>query len=310
MKKIRLLYLATAPIAMPLLRSLAGDERFEVALVITGPDRPAGRAMKLTPPEIKTAAVSLGLPVFQPENVNAPETAERFRREAPDLAVVFAYGQILSQSLLDIPHSGCVNVHCSLLPKYRGASPIQAALLAGETETGISLMKMEASMDTGPVYDQATLPIDSDDDALTLRDKLADFSAEKTPDVLALIAAGQLPPRPQNHPEATHCKKISKEDGHIHWEEPAEMIARRIRAYAGWPGTYALWKDKRLKILKVQAIDEPGAIGLVRKADGRVLVGTGNGSIALLSVQPEGKAVQSIDEFIKGHAGFCGEHLN
>jgi methionyl-tRNA formyltransferase len=307
MKKIPLVFIGTADIGAPLLKALATDPRFEVKLVVSQPDKPAGRKLELTPSAIKAEAIKLGLEVYTPDKFNTPETLAILQKLKPQMIVLMAYGKIIKKAILDLPPLGCINVHASLLPRHRGASPIQNCLLAGDKKTGISIMRMAEGMDTGPVYAMFEFPIKDEDNAETVWTKIAKLTAEKTPDSLIKIADGKLKAKPQDDPKSTLCAKIEKTDGEINWSEPAETILRKIRAYAGWPGTYTFWSGKRLKILEASATTEkpmgqPGTINGDR-------VASGQGSIILKTVQLEGKKAQPIEEFAKGQKGFEGSLL-
>ncbi len=310
-QKLPIVFIGTADIGAPLLRALSNDPRFEVKLVVSQPDKPAGRKLELQPTAIKAEALKLGVPVFQPEKINTPESLAELRKHKPEMIVLMAYGKILKKDLLDLPPMGCINVHASLLPRHRGASPIQFCLLSGDNKTGISIMRMEEGMDTGPVYALFDFPISDEDNAETVWEKIAKLTAEKTPDILVSIAEGKLKPKPQDDSKATFCSKIEKEDGLIDWTEPATTIARKVRAYAGWPGTYTFWAGKRLKIIRGTASDltfahEPGTVTLEKE---QVRVTAGEGELILIEVQLEGKKAQPIGEFIKGHPGFVGSEL-
>ena len=311
MNKISLIFIGTGNIGVPLLEALAEDERFDVKLVITQVDKPAGRKMELTPSPIKQKADELGIEIAQPDKINEVENVKKCEKIKPDMIVLYAYGQILSKELLDIPKFGSINVHASLLPKYRGASPVQQSLLSQDEKTGISIMKMEEKMDSGPVYKQFDLQISDDDNALTLADRLANLSAHEIPDLLYTIAQGDLSPAPQDDSQASYCEKIQKSDGEINWNEDAKTIHAKIRAYTGWPGTFTFWDNKRLKIISGQADAydemEPGKI--IEK-DHLIFIGTKKGSIVPDNVQLEGKTVQDINAFIKGYPDFIGAGLD
>ncbi|MBI5422423.1 methionyl-tRNA formyltransferase [Candidatus Peregrinibacteria bacterium] len=309
--KIPILFIGTADIGAPLLRALSADKRFEVRLVVAQPDKPAGRKLELTPCAIKAEALKLGLPVFTPEKINTPEALEELRKHKPAMIVLMAYGKILKQELLDLPPLGCINVHASLLPRHRGASPIQNCLLSGDSKTGISLMRMEAGMDTGPVYAQFDFPIMEADNAETVWAKISKLTADKTPDTLIQISEGKLKPKPQDDSKATFCAQIEKTDGEIDWTESAEAIARKVRAYAGWPGTHTFWDGKRIKILRANSatVSYTHTPGTVTAELGQVRVTTGDGELVLEEVQMEGKKAQPIGEFIKGHPAFVGTVL-
>lgn len=309
MQKICLVYIGTSEIAAPLLQALAKGDRFEVRLVVTAPDQPAGRKLELQPSPVKKAAQDLGFNVFQPRDINAAESLLKIRELKPDFLVLMAYGQILSEEVLKIPKKGCINIHPSLLPRWRGASPVQSALLEGDAKTGVSLMQMVAQMDAGPVFMQWPMPIAPEYNAITLSEKLAELTAARTPDALAQIAEGNLKAKPQNETQATLCTKIQKSDGQIKWDEPAELIARRVRAYAGWPGTWTRWNGKMLKILEAGVALQAHSTGQVTADSGRIYVGTGLKSLELIKVQLEGKNPLFISEFIKGHPSFIGSIL-
>ena len=310
MNKISLIFIGTGNIGVPLLEALAEDERFDVKLVITQVDKPAGRKMELTPSPIKQKADELGIEIAQPDKINEVENVKKCEKIKPDMIVLYAYGQILSKELLDIPKFGSINVHASLLPKYRGASPVQQSLLSQDEKTGISIMKMEEKMDSGPVYKQFEIPISDDDDAITLTERLANLSAHETPDLLYAIIQGDLSPTPQDDSQASYCEKIKKSDGKINWNEDAKTIHAKIRAYTGWPGTFTFWNNKRLKIIsaKPDAYDEMGP-GKVVEKDHLIFIGAKKGSIVPDDVQLEGKTVQDINAFIKGYPDFVGAGL-
>lgn len=312
MKKIPVLFAGTASIGTPLLTVLNADDRFDIKEVITSPDRPAGRKMELKPSAIKEKALELNLSVFQPENINNSESIDHLKSLKAEIMVVIAYGQLLKPNTLDLFEHGCVNVHGSILPKYRGASPIQHALFNQDLETGISLMKMTKGMDEGPIYHVFKIPIADHDDSISLFDKLASLTAEKTPDALFEIITKNLIPQLQDEAEATYCTKILKSDGQINWNEPADKIEARIKAYAGWPGTFSFFNGKRLKIIKAKVSDynsnlEPGT---VFEDGNKVMVACQKNALELLEVQIEGKTPQKIDEFIRGYSDFLGNKLS
>lgn len=307
--KHNIIFISTGKIGIPLLGALAGDERFDIKLVITQVDKPAGRKMQMMPSPIKIAASDLGLRIYQPENINNEESLDQINAINPDMIVLMAYGQILKKELLSIPKFGCINVHASLLPKYRGASPIQQSLLNQDKVIGISIMEMEETMDTGPVFKTSDLPIEKSDDAITLTNRLANLTAYETPNILDNIIKGYAEASPQDDALASYCQKISKSDGQIDCSEDSNQIAAKIRAFTGWPGTFTFWNGKRLKIINGKADEFTSAPGLVSEKDHLIMVGTGKGSVILDKVQLEGKSVQSIDEFIKGYGDFVGSEL-
>ncbi len=304
MEKIKIIFVGTDSVGCELLRTLS--KLFDVVLVVTGQDKPAGRKLQLQPSSIKLVAEELGLEVFQPIDINADLSIRRMANLNPDMIVVMAYGHILSREVLDIPSIDCLNVHASLLPKYRGASPIQASILNMDSKTGISLMKMVSKMDAGPVYKQFVLNIDHSDTAIALSDKLAKLSAEEIPKALIEVEGG-LQPDEQEESRVTYCGKISKADGLIDWNRPVKEIMAQMRAFDPWPGTYTTFDSKRLKILTAEISEgvpdgEPGMV----KRDGIVCA---DGLIRPLELQIEGGNSQSLHDFINGHPDFIGTQL-
>jgi methionyl-tRNA formyltransferase len=231
---------------VPSLKALV-DSGHDVRLVITQPDRPARRGMKLTPPPVKLAAVQLGLEVYQPERVREPEAVERIRRLSPDLLVVVAYGQIIPRSVLDIPKLGAVNVHASLLPRHRGAAPVAAAILAGDAETGVTIMRMDEQLDHGPILAMSSVEIGAHEDAVELTSRLAILGAKVLVETLANL--GESRAVEQNHAAATVARRLGREDGELEWEMGAREIDRRVRALQPWPGVTLPTKRGRVKVL-------------------------------------------------------------
>jgi methionyl-tRNA formyltransferase len=311
MNKIKLIYAGTAEIATPLLRSLKRDERFEISLVITQIDRPAGRKMEFTPSPVKKEAEKLEIPIFQPDNINDPESIKKIKAENPDVMIVMAYGQILNTDVLNIPKQGCLNIHASLLPKYRGASPIQSALLNQEKETGISIMKMVEKMDAGPVFAKLPAPIEKDDNAIILAEKLAHLAAHQSRDILYSALTEKLKPEEQDEKSATYCIKIKKEDGNINWDESSNIIAAKIRAFAGWPGTYTYFNGKRLKILEDKSDDSEHDQnpGTVFNLNDQIAIAAKKGAVVISQLQLEGKNSQNINDFINGNPDFINSKL-
>ncbi|MFH0837913.1 MAG: methionyl-tRNA formyltransferase [Patescibacteria group bacterium] len=304
MEKLKIIFAGTDGVGAELLRKIS--KLFDVVLVVTGQDKPAGRKLQLQPSPVKLVAEELELEVFQPLDINADLSVRRLANLNPDIILVMAYGQILSREVLDIPKIACLNVHASLLPKYRGASPIQASILNMDKKTGISLMKMVRQMDSGPVYRQFTLGIAANDTAQSLADKLAKLAAGEVPRVLFEIESG-LQPEDQNEAKATYCGKISKADGQIDWSRPAGEIMARMRAFDPWPGSYSFFEGKRLKILSAETREGhfSGDPGMVLR-DGIVC---GDGLIHTLELQIEGGNAQSLHDFINGHPDFIGTQL-
>jgi methionyl-tRNA formyltransferase len=238
MTALRIIFLGTAELSCASLQALAGDAKFQIAAVVTQPDRPKGRDLKPQPSPVKSLALRLGLPVLQPERARDEKFIAGLRALQPDLIIVVAYGQILPPAVLDLPRHGCLNVHTSLLPKYRGAAPIQWAIANGDTETGITIMKMDVGLDTGPIVSQRRTLIHPEDDSAMLHDRLAQLGAELLVGTIPDYVAGKIQPRPQPAAGASYAAKIKKEDGHIDWNRPAREIWNRLRAFTPWPGAF------------------------------------------------------------------------
>jgi methionyl-tRNA formyltransferase len=308
MSCLRIVFMGTAELACASLRALHRNPDFQVIAVVTQPDRPKGRDLKITPSPVKEAAVSLHLPLFQPARARDTGFVENIRNLNPDLAVVAAYGQILPPAVLDIPRFGCLNVHTSLLPKYRGAAPIQWAILNDEIETGVTLMKMDPGLDTGPIVATVRTQITADDDAPKLQDRLAEMGANLLGQTIPEYVAGGVEPHPQPAEGASYARKITREDGRIDWSQPARLIWNRVRGLIPWPGAFSWWpigpKPRLLKIWGAQL--EAGAVGKpgeVISADSTgILVQCGEGRLRLQSLQLEGARRMEAQQFVAGHA--------
>ncbi len=311
MNQIKIIFAGTAEIASSLLHSLAKDDRFDVCLVVTQVDKPAGRKMELSPSPVKIIAEELNLKIYQPQDINSSESINLIKGNNPTAILVMAYGQIFSKEVLIIAKNGCINVHASILPKYRGASPIQCAIGNLEKETGISLMRMDEKMDEGDVYSQFSIPIEADDNSVTLETKLAHLTSQRIPDALYVALNGNTKPIPQDDSRSTYCHKITKTDGLIDWNEDAKQIEARIRAFTGWPGTYTFFNGKSLKIIegRYQEMESKNEPGTVFKADSSVAITSKNGVILPTHVQMEGKKVQNINDFINGNPDFINSKL-
>lgn len=296
----RIVFFGTSEFAVPSLRALAADPRFSILAVVTQPDRPVGRHATITPPAVKIAAE--GLPVFQPEKLKELQTDPAFQsviQDRPDAFVVVSYGKILPQWLLDIPTHGCINVHGSVLPRWRGPSPIHAAIVAGDEKSGVTIMKLDADMDHGPILRTLEEPIRLDDTAGSLHDRLADLGGHILPDTLSDYLRGNLEPTEQDHADATYCKILTRDDGKIDWTQSAQDIERRVRGLYPWPGTWFMHDNKRIKLLQATLGDasdkQPGTIYTVDK---RVFAACGdNMSLEILTIQPEGKKTMSAMSF-------------
>jgi methionyl-tRNA formyltransferase len=302
----RLVFMGTADLAATVLRRLVADPRWQVILAVSQPDRPKGRDLALQPTPVKQAALESGIPVDQPAKARDPGFLERLRSLAPDLIVVAAYGQLLPQSLLDIPRHGCLNVHTSLLPAYRGAAPIQWALADGLAETGVTLMRMDAGLDTGPIVATAITPIRDDDNGQTLHDRLADLGGDLLVASLPEYLAGRLIPRPQPSEGVSLARKITKEDGRVVWDRPAVDLWRRIRAFTPWPGAFCHAEGGgRTRLVKIHAAvpcegsGRPGE--RIDAGKGRLVVACGTGALELRLLQPEGGRRMDAAAFLAGH---------
>lgn len=306
----RVVFMGSPPFAVPALEALA--RAYRVVGVVTQPDRPAGRGSRLRPPAVKVAAEGLGLPVFQPEKVSTPDALAHLQAWAPDVIVVAAFGQILPPTLLALPPYGCLNLHPSLLPRWRGAAPIATAILAGDTVIGITLMQMDAGVDTGPILAQRKEPIRPDDTAGSLTERLAGVAAELLMEVLPLYLRGEIRPIPQPEEEVTYCRPLKKMDGRLDWTRPAAELERQVRAVTPWPGAFTFWEGQMLKVLRAAAHpdwagDEPPGT-VVPMGKGAAVV-TGQGALELLEVQIAGKNPLPIEAFLRGRGGFIGAAL-
>jgi methionyl-tRNA formyltransferase len=248
---IRIVFMGSPDFALPSLRRLAAH--YAVVGVVTQPDKPAGRGRTLTPPPVKQLALELGLPIMQPVKLREPQAMAQLQAWQPDVIVVAAFGQILRPAALDLPRFGCLNVHASLLPRWRGAAPIQAAILHGDAETGITIMRMDPGLDTGPMLSQRRLPITLEDTAGALSLKLADLGAELLLETLPGYLSGAIQPQPQTGAEPTYAPMLKKEEGLLDFSQPAQALARRVRAFNPWPGAYTTWEGQILKIHRAHA---------------------------------------------------------
>lgn len=310
-QRLRVVFLGTPDFAVPSLRKLPGH----VALVgvVTQPDRPQGRGQRVVPPPVAQVARELGIPVLQPLKLKDPAFVDALRALRPDLIATVAYGKIIPPQILTLPPLGCINVHPSLLPKYRGASPIQAALASGEQVTGVTIMYQSEALDAGDIILQRRVPIAPDDTAQTLEARLAIEGAQALLEAALLIAEGKAPRRPQDGSQATYAGKLTKESGRIDWTQPASVIVNFIRAMEPWPSAYTWHRGKLLKISRARALEgglgaPPGEIAEVRRAEGFV-VATGQGGLLVTEVQPEGRRRMTADEFVRGTHLLVAEKL-
>jgi methionyl-tRNA formyltransferase len=303
---LRIVFMGSGELACASLRALLASTLFDVVALVTQPDRPKGRHLRLQPPPVKEIAVEVGLPLLQPERARDAGFVSNVAALAPDLIVVVAYGQLLPQSILALPKLGCVNVHASLLPKYRGAAPIQWAILNNEAETGVTIMKMSAGLDTGDVLTQKATPIAPEETGAQLHDRLAVLGAELLVSTLSAFAGGAISPRPQDETAATYARKIHREDGKIDWSQTAAILRNRIRAFTPWPGAFSgLTLHGKLRLVKFwRAVIDPmqGPPGQILQADRTGLViACGSDALRILQLQLEGGRKLSAAEFLAGH---------
>ncbi len=296
---MRILFMGTAELACPCLEALTRLPNHEVVGVVTQPDRPKGRDLRPAAPPVKKVADRLKLPVVQPEKIRDSQAVATLRDLRPELIVVVAYGQLLPRAVLELPPAGCVNVHASLLPRWRGAAPIQYAIWHGDRETGVTTMFLNEQMDAGDIILQRAESIGPDDTAATLHDRLARLGAGLLVETVGLIAAGQPPRIRQDDSRVTHARKLDKDAGRIDWTRPAVEIERQIRAFDPWPSAYMVYGGKLLKLWKAEVVPHVGG------RPGEVLPGfvvaTGAGGLKVLQVQPAGGRRMAADDFLRGH---------
>jgi methionyl-tRNA formyltransferase len=306
---VRVVFMGTPDFAVPILQALIDAPSFEVVGVVSQPDRPAGRGRELSVPPVKRAAEQVDIPVFQPEKLRTPEAVAHLATWQPDVLVVAAFGQILKPNVLDLAPHGSINVHASLLPRWRGAAPIQYAIRAGDTETGITIMRMDPGLDTGPMIESRAIPIAPDETAATLHNKLAALGAELLPDVLSRYLSGELVPVPQPDEGVTHAPTLNKSAGEIDWTQPAIVIDRQVRAFTPWPGTFTTLDGETLKIIAGRPLPDDPAYplpGTLIKWQGGLAVQTGSGLYLLKSIQPAGKKPMTAQAFLAGRPDVMG----
>ena len=307
---MRIVFLGTPAFAALPLRALV-DAGHDVVGVVTQPDRPAGRSRTPQPPPVKQTAEALGLSVLQHATLRDDAMVDQIRQLRPDVGVVAAYGEILRRNVVDIPPLGYLNVHPSLLPLYRGPTPVAAAILAGDDITGVSIIKLVRAMDAGPIVAQATVPLARDARAGPLTNELFAIGSQVLVNVLPLYADGTLQPQPQDDGQATYCKLLSKDDGRFDWTQPALAIERTVRAFDPWPGAWTAWQNQQLKIgsARVDA-DWTGTEARGTVLDGSVLrVATGSGALEIGELQPAGKRMMAAGDWLRGQRGIHGQRL-
>ena len=300
---MKIVFMGTPEFSIPTLKALHHSSH-SILSVITQPDKPKGRGQKLLISPVKQYALDIGLPILQPQTVNDPEFIGSLKQNRPDTIIVVAFGQILNETFLKIPKQFCINLHSSLLPKYRGAAPIHRAILNGDSKSGVTTMIMDQGMDTGDILLMQETPIHETDTAQTLHDSLSEMGGALILETLKRLKNNTLLPVPQDHSQATYAAKLKKEEGLIHWEKSATTLSYQVRGLNPWPGTYTFLNKKRLRILKVQVGE-----GSSNDASGRVArvtemgieVGTGEGRLIITELQPEGKKKMSTKDFLAGH---------
>jgi methionyl-tRNA formyltransferase len=306
----QIVFMGSPKFAVPSLEALVTSH--DVVGVVTQPDRPAGRGGTLRRPPVKVAAQAYGLPVFQPPTLRSPEALAQLRAWEPTLIVVAAFGQILTYDVLELPPYGCLNVHPSLLPRWRGPAPVPAAIMAGDEITGVTIMKLDPGVDTGPILSQREEPVRPTDTAATLLTRLSHAGAELLVETIPPYLAGELAPRPQPETGVIYSQELEKEDGRLDWNQPAIELDRQIRAVTPWPGAFTTWKGRRLKVLAATPLPDhetgglPGTVVTVGRGAGVV---TGRGVLQLLEVQRAGKRALPIRDFLNGYQDFVGSRL-
>jgi methionyl-tRNA formyltransferase len=302
--------MGTPQFAVPALRALA-EEPYMIT-VVTQPDRPAGRGGKLTPPPIKQVAQELGFPLLQPESLKDPDARTQIANLNPALIVLVAYGEYVPPALLDLPRHGSINLHPSLLPRWRGSTPIQSAILAGDEKTGVTIIKMDRGFDTGPILAQRSVSVNPDESYSQLASRLAQLGAELLAETIPPWLRGEITPQPQDNAQATLTQTLKREDGLIDWTRPAEELARRVRALQPWPSTYTYWDGRLLKVLRARAVASQGEGGpgeVSRTPDSNLLVNSGEGALHLLEVQLESKPPIEARALLNGYPQIVGATL-
>jgi len=308
MVSVRVVFMGSPEFAVPCLRALAAAH--EVALVVSQPDKPAGRGAQLAAPAVKTAALELGIPVIQPRSARTGDLRDALAASGAELAVVVAYGKILPRAVLDALPRGCINVHASILPRYRGAAPVQWAVIRGEAETGVAIMQLDEGMDTGPVILERRVAIDPDETSGELLARLAPIGAAALLDAIARIASGRAEPVAQDHAAATHAPMLAKGDGAIDFTQPAAAVAARIRGVDPWPGAQATLRGQIVKLFRARAESGTGSPGSVLAIDAAGLhVGCGDGTVVIREIQAPGRKRMTVAQFAGGRGVAVGDVL-
>lgn len=295
----RIVFMGSPDFALPTLIAL--HKKYHVTGVVTQPDKPAGRGRTLRPPPVKTLVNEYNIPVIQPVSLKEPAALAQLQQWEPELIVVAAFGQILRPPVLNLPPHGCINVHASLLPRWRGAAPIQAAILHGDKQTGVTIMLMEAGLDTGPILSQRSIPITDDCTAGALSPLLAELGSQLLVETLPGYLSGELRPQPQDETSATYAPMLKKADGEIDFNQPAEYLERFVRAYNPWPGAFTSWEVGRLKVHRAHDVESPSpGIGKRLIHNEQAAIGTAKGILVLDEVQPAGKKAMPGEVFLRG----------
>jgi methionyl-tRNA formyltransferase len=301
---MRIVFIGAGEIGVPTLRVLLRSSEHKLTGIVTQPDKPVGRAQQIEPPPIKTALAGSNVPILQPARIKDPQAIEETRALQPDAVVLMAYGQILPREVLEIPRIACLNLHASLLPRWRGAAPIQAAIAAADPESGITVMYMDEGLDTGDILLQRRIDIFQTDTGRSLHDRLAQIAPDALLEALQMLAKGNAPRIPQDNALATYAPKLTRGNGKIDWEEPAEIIERKIRAFNPWPGAFteiASHGVRKLKIFSAAIVNLNGVPGEILRREKELVIAAGKGALSLGEVQLEGKRRMDAAEFLRGH---------
>jgi methionyl-tRNA formyltransferase len=306
-KTYKIIFMGTPDFAVPGLKALCNDSRFEVVTVVTQKDKPVGRKQELLPTPVKKAALEFKLPVLQPNRLK--NIADELKIFEPDFIVVIAYGQILSEEVLSIPKIACINVHASLLPKYRGSACLQAPILNGDYKTGVTIMLMDKGLDTGDILRQEKIDLDGTETLEIVHDKLTELGASVLGDTLIDFAEGKITPQKQDESKTSYVKIIDKKDGQIDWDDEAEVIERKIRAFTPWPGTFTYLDGKLVKIIKAKVVENNSDLATrqIFSENKELLVKCGQNALLILELQLEGKKATNSQSFLAGHSNVVGQ---
>jgi methionyl-tRNA formyltransferase len=306
---MRIVFMGSPKFSIPSLKSLA--DVYSIVGVVTQPDRKAGRGRKLSQSAVKLWSSEHGFPIIQPHRIKDPEAIEQLKEWSPDVIVVAAYGQILPVEVLELPEWGCLNIHASLLPRWRGAAPVPATILHGDSETGITIMKMESGLDTGPILAQRSTTISPEETGGDLIDRLSEIGADLLMDTIPPYLKGDIKPSEQDHSKATYAPMLKKDDGALDFGQTAERLARQVRAFEPWPGSFLTWGETRIVVRKAHASsDVEGIPGVITQVEGLPAVGTNQGVLVLDILQPAGRKPMPGDSFMRGARAFLGAELS